>query len=113
MTPLLQAWLILFVSIAAEVTGTMALRFSEGFTRPIPTLVSAAFYVLAVWLMSLVLKTLEVGLTYAVWAACGTALTALIGMIWFGESTSSLRFAGIGLIIAGVVLLNLSQPSAH
>lgn len=103
------AWAILVASILAEVAGTIALRYSEGFTRPAPAIASGLCYLLAVWLMAVVIKHLEVGLTYAVWAAGGVALTALIGIVFFGESSSPWKFFGLALIIAGVAALNLSK----
>lgn len=102
------AWLVLSTSIAAEVAGTLALRYAEGFTRPLPTLAVGIFYTLAIWLMSISVQRLDIGLAYAVWAGAGTALTALIGMTWFGEVIYAAKIVGIALIVAGVVCLNLS-----
>jgi len=102
------AWLLLAGSVLAEVLGTIALRHADGFTRPIPALSTAALYALAIWLMSLSVRQLDVGLAYAVWAGAGTALIAVIGMLAFGESAHVLRLLGVGMIIAGVVTLNLS-----
>lgn len=99
------SWLLLTISIAAEVTGTIALRYSEGFTRVLPSLVTAISYALAIWLMSLAVKYLEVGLAYAVWAGVGSALIALVGIFWLGESSSPTRIMGISSIVIGVCLL--------
>ncbi|MDO9005617.1 MAG: multidrug efflux SMR transporter [Aquabacterium sp.] len=105
-----QAWLLLAASVLAEVVGTIALRYAEGFTRLLPSLACGLCYAVAIWLMSLSVKQLGVGLTYAVWAASGTALIAIVGMIWFGEPTQPLRLAGLGCIVLGVIALNLSAP---
>ena len=70
------SWLLLAASIAAEVVGTLALRHADGFTRALPSAVVAAAYALAIWLMALAVRQLEVGLAYAVWAGAGTALIA-------------------------------------
>jgi small multidrug resistance pump len=102
------AWLLLAASVAAEVAGTIALRFADGFTRPGPSVAVGLCYAGAIWLMAMAVKHLEVGLTYAVWAGSGTALTALLGVLWFGESSSPLRVAGLACIVVGVIVLNLS-----
>lgn len=101
------SWLLLAASIAAEVAGTIALRYADGFTRLVPSLVVTAAYAAAIWLMSMAVRQLEVGLAYAVWAGSGTALTAILGILWFSESMSPMRMAGVVLIVAGVVVLNM------
>ncbi|NUL05902.1 multidrug efflux SMR transporter [Streptomyces lunaelactis] len=94
---------LLAAAIAAEVAGTTAMKYSEGFTRLWPSLLTVAGYVLAFSLLAQTLKTLSVGTAYAIWAGVGTAA---IGMIFLGESTSPVKIAGIALVIAGVVVLN-------
>lgn len=101
------SWLLLAASIAAEVAGTIALRYADGFTRLMPSLVVGVSYAAAIWLMSIAVRHLEVGLAYAVWAGCGTALTAALGILWFGESMTLLRIGGVAMIVIGVVVLNL------
>ena len=101
------SWLLLVASIAAEVAGTIALRYADGFTRPVPSLVVVASYAAAIWLMSMAVRHLEVGLAYAVWAGSGTALTAALGILWFSESMTLLRISGVVMIVIGVVVLNL------
>ncbi|MFM9927457.1 multidrug efflux SMR transporter [Variovorax sp. H27-G14] len=107
MGPYTFSWLLLAASVAAEVAGTIALRYADGFTRLVPSLVVAGSYAAAIWLMSISVRQLEVGLAYAVWAGCGTAVIALLGIVWFGESMTVLRMAGVALIVSGVVVLNL------
>ena len=107
MSPVVQAWLWLLASLVAEVAGTLALRQSQGFSRLWPVVLCIALYLLAVWLMGIALRRLDMGLTYAVWAAGGTAGTALLGMLLFDEPWHVARLAGLGLILAGVVVLNL------
>ena len=102
------AWLLLAASIAAEVAGTIALRHADGLTRLLPSLAVGALYALSIWLMSLSVHHLEVGLAYAVWAGVGTALTAVVGIVWFAEAVHAARLAGIACIVVGVVCLNLS-----
>jgi len=101
------SWLLLAASIAAEVAGTIALRYADGFARLTPSLVVGASYAAAIWFMSIAVRHLEVGLAYAVWAGSGTALTAVLGILWFGESMTLLRIGGVAMIVIGVVVLNL------
>jgi small multidrug resistance pump len=101
---------VLFLSIAilAEVAGTVALKYTEGFTKLGPSAIVVVGYGLSFWMLALVLKALPIGLTYAVWAAVGTALIAAIGIFAFDEPANMLKLASLGLIIAGVVGLNLA-----
>jgi small multidrug resistance pump len=98
---------LLAAAIAAEVAGTTAMKYSEGFTRLWPSLLTVAGYVLAFSLLAQTLKTMSVGTAYAIWAGVGTAAIAAIGMIFMGESASLVRITGIALVIVGVVVLNL------
>ncbi|WP_405897178.1 multidrug efflux SMR transporter [Streptomyces sp. NBC_00727] len=98
---------LLAAAIAAEVAGTTAMKYSEGFTRLWPSLITVAGYLLAFSLLARTLKTLSVGTAYAIWAGVGTAAVALIGMVFFGESATPLKALGVLLVIAGVVVLNL------
>jgi|SRR5215218_5021178 len=101
--------LLLAFAIAAEVAATVALRASDGFTRPLANVIVVAGYGISFWLLALVLKHLSVGLTYAVWAAVGTALVATIGIFAFDEAATPLKIASIALIIAGVVGINAAE----
>uniref|UniRef100_A0AAU3GZV4 Multidrug efflux SMR transporter n=1 Tax=Streptomyces sp. NBC_01401 TaxID=2903854 RepID=A0AAU3GZV4_9ACTN len=98
---------LLAAAIAAEVAGTTAMKYSEGFTRLWPSLVTVVGYVLAFALLAQTLKTLSIGTAYAIWAGTGTAAVAAIGIIWMGETAGLAKLAGIALVIAGVVVLNL------
>lgn len=102
---------LLAAAIAAEVAGTTAMKYSDGFTRLWPSLVTVAGYLLAFTLLAQTLKTMQVGTAYAIWAGVGTALVAVIGMLFLGEATSFAKLAGIALVIGGVVLLN--RGGAH
>lgn len=99
-------WLYLSIAIVAEVIGTSFLKSSEGFTRLAPSLVVVLAYVVAFYFLSLTLKTLPVGVAYAVWAGAGTALIALAGFAFFGQSLDAAAIVGIALIVAGVVVIN-------
>jgi small multidrug resistance pump len=102
------AWIYLSAAIATEVIGTLFLRFTDGFTRPLPSIVVVTTYVLSLWLTALALKTLEISLAYAVWAGVGTAAIAIIGMAALGETVNALKLASILLVISGVIGLNIS-----
>ena len=105
----MNPWLILCLSIALEVCGTVCLKLSHGMSRPLPILGVVLFYLSALALMSTSLKSLEIGIVYAIWAAAGTALIAIIGIVFFGESIASGKIVGLAFVIAGVVLLKVSN----
>ena len=105
----MNPWLILCLSIALEVCGTVCLKLSDGMSRPLPILGVVLFYLSAFALMSTSLKSLEIGIVYAIWAAAGTALIAIIGIVFFGESIASGKIMGLAFVIAGVVLLKVSN----
>jgi small multidrug resistance pump len=102
------AWIYLSAAIVTEVIGTVFLRYTDGFTRPAPSIVVVVTYVVSIWLTALALKSLEISLAYAVWAGVGTAAVAIIGMAALGETVNGLKLASIALVISGVVGLNLS-----
>jgi len=100
--------LLLAIAIACEVAATLSLRYSDGFSRPLPSALVVVGYVISFWLLALVLRDLSIGTTYAIWAGAGTAALALIGIVALGEPATAVKLASIGLIIAGVIGLNLS-----
>ena len=95
----------LILAIVAEVIATSALKASVGFTRPLPSLLVVGGYGVAFYLLSLVLRTLPVGITYAIWAGLGIVLVTLVGIVVFGEKPDLPAVFGISLIVAGVVLV--------
>ncbi|MBX3411188.1 MAG: multidrug efflux SMR transporter [Pirellulales bacterium] len=105
-------WLILLAAIVLEVCGTTCMKLSAGFTRLGYTVALFVFYLLSLSALTLALKRIEVSVAYAVWSGVGTALIALIGMTYFREPVSATKIVSLGLIIAGVVGLNLAG-SAH
>jgi small multidrug resistance pump len=105
------AWIYLAAAIATEVVGTVFLRFTDGFTKPLLSTLVVVTYALSLWLTALALKQLEISLAYAVWAGVGTAAVAVIGMAALGESVNALKLASIALVIGGVVGLNLSAAN--
>ncbi|MET7701801.1 multidrug efflux SMR transporter [Streptomyces sp. NPDC005485] len=102
-----MGYLLLAGAIAAEVAATTAMKFSEGFSRLWPSLITLTGYVIAFALLAQTLKTVSVGTAYAIWAGVGTAAIAAIGMVFLGEGLNAAKLAGIALIIGGVVVLNL------
>ena len=103
-----MTYLLLAAAIVCEVTGTVALRMSEGFSRLVPSAVTILGYVAALGLLSIVLKRgLTIGVTYAIWSACGVALVALIGVLAFDERLTWVQLAGVGFVILGVAALEL------
>lgn len=109
----LQAWLILLVAGICEIGWAVGLKYTEGFSRLMPSLATLAAMVLSVVLLGWSLKVLPLGTAYAVWTGVGAVGTAILGMILFGESREALRFVCIGLIVAGIVGLKLVTPDSH
>jgi small multidrug resistance pump len=108
-----QPYLYLAIAIVAEVVGTSALKATDGFTRPIPSAVVAVGYGVAFYFLSLALKSIPVGVAYAIWSGVGVALITLIGWLVFKQRLDAAALAGIGLIVAGVVVIHVfSQASA-
>jgi len=100
--------ILLTIAILTEVSATVSLRFTDGFTDPLPSAVVVVGYGISFWMLALVLRELPLGLTYAVWSAAGTAIIAAVGIVAFGETATTLKLASLGLIIMGVVGLNLA-----
>jgi quaternary ammonium compound-resistance protein SugE len=106
-----SAWLIILASGLLEIAFSVSMKLSNSFTRPVPSVLSVVAAILSVWLMSLTLRVIPVGTAYAVWAGIGAAGTAVAGMLFFQEPASLARIACIGLVVAGIVGLQL-QASA-
>ncbi|MCX5534272.1 multidrug efflux SMR transporter [Streptomyces sp. NBC_00006] len=102
-----MGYVLLAGAIAAEVGATTAMKYSEGFSRLWPSLVTIAGYIVAFALLAQTLKTVQIGTAYAIWAGTGTAVIAAIGMLFLGEGLTLAKVGGIVLVIGGVVLLNL------
>jgi small multidrug resistance pump len=108
----MNPWLMLAIAIAAELGATTSLKFSDGFTKLVPSALVVVGYGLAFYLLSQVLKTQEVGIVYAIWSGAGLAIIALIGVVFLGESVTVYKIAGLIAILVGVLLLNLAG-NAH
>ena len=105
-----MAWIILLFAGLSEVGWAVGLKYTEGFTRLVPSLLTIASMAVSLGLLGLALKTLPLGTAYAIWTGIGTIGTALLGIMLFGESASALRLACIGLIVTGIVGLKLVSP---
>ncbi|MEE3267228.1 MAG: multidrug efflux SMR transporter [Pseudomonadota bacterium] len=109
-----MTFVYLILAIVAEVIATSALKASVGFTRPLPSLLVVGGYGVAFYLLSLVLRTLPVGITYAIWAGLGIVLVTLVGIVVFGEKPDLPAVFGISQIVAGVVTLQVfSKMNVH
>jgi small multidrug resistance pump len=109
-----MGYVYLLIAIVAEVIGTSALKAAEGFTRPVPSLVVVAGYGAAFYFLGLVLRTIPVGFAYAIWAGLGIVLITLVGMVAFRQAPDLPAVLGMGLIIAGVLVIHLfSRTVAH
>jgi len=109
----MQHWLLLFAAIIAEVVATTALKASDGFSRLGPSTIVVVGYGLSFYLLSLTLKTMPVGVVYAVWSGVGIVLITLSAWLLFGQQLEWPVLCGIGLIIAGVVVINAFTQIAH
>lgn len=111
MNSLLAAYGLLALAIISEVIGSTFLVKSEGFTKPWPSIAVVVLYVIAFYLLSQVIKVIPLGIAYAIWAGVGIVLTAIIGYFLFRQSLDWAAMIGIGLIISGVVVINLFSHS--
>lgn len=102
-----MAWSILFVAGLLEIGWAIGLKYTDGFTKIVPSALTLAAMAGSVILLGMALKTLPIGTAYAVWTGIGAVGTALLGIILFGEAATALRLSSIGLIVAGIVGLKL------
>ena len=109
----MPVYAILAIAIVSEVIGTLSLKASEGFTRLGPSMIVIVAYGLAFYFLSLTLKSIPVGIAYAVWSGIGVTLVALIGWLLFGQKLDLAAVLGMGLIVAGVIVLNLFSSTAQ
>ena len=102
-----MAWSILFVAGLLEVSWAIGLKYTEGFTKLVPSVLTLGAMAASIILLGLALKSLPIGTAYAVWTGIGAVGTATLGIILFGEPATAFRLASIGLIVAGIVGLKL------
>lgn len=110
----MQQWLFLSVAIVSEVIATSALKASDGFSRLWPSLIVVVGYAVSFYFLSFAFRTIPVGVAYAIWSGAGVTLIALIAWLLLGQALDLPAMLGIGLIVAGVVILNFfSKTAAH
>jgi len=109
----MNKWLILGAAIVAETIATAALKSSEGFTKLIPSVVVIIGYGIAFYFLSITLRSIPVGIAYAIWSGVGIVLITIIGWGFFGQKLDIPALVGISLIIAGVVAMNVFSNSGH
>jgi small multidrug resistance pump len=111
---LAMPYLYLTLSIVAEVIGTSALKASETFTRLVPSLVTLIAYPVCFFFFALSLRTIPVGIAYAIWSGFGMVLIALVAWVWFKQALDAPALIGLALIVGGVVIVNVfSQSLLH
>lgn len=106
-----MSWLWLFLAGVFEIVWAVGLKHTQGFTRPVPTLITLAAMAVSFYLLSLALRTLPLGTGYAVWVGIGAVGTAIAGIVLFDESTSLLKLGSLVLVVAGIVGLKLASSS--
>lgn len=106
-----MTWFILLIAGLLEVAWAVGLKYTEGFTRLMPSLFTAAAMAGSVFLLGLAMRHLPLGTAYAVWTGIGTVGTAIAGMVMLGEPAGALRLACIALIVAGILGLKLLTPA--
>ena len=106
-----MSYIYLALAIAFEVAGTTAMKFAEGFSKPLPSVLVFVLYGLSIAALVMTLKYLQLSIVYAIWAGIGTALIVAIAFIWFDEPVTVVKLISIALIVLGVVGLNLAGES--
>jgi small multidrug resistance pump len=107
-----NAYLLLFAAILAETIGTAALQASQQFTRPLPSILVVLGYATSFYLLALVLRTIPVGVAYAIWSGLGIVLIALIGVAVFGQRLDLPAVAGMAMVVAGILVIHLFSKTA-
>jgi small multidrug resistance pump len=107
----MSGYLYLAIAIVAEVIATTALKAVVGFSKPLPLILVVIGYGIAFWMLSLVMKSIPVGVTYAIWSGLGIVLISIAGLLIYGQKLDLAALAGIGLIIAGVLVIQLFSGS--
>jgi small multidrug resistance pump len=110
----MKYWLFLAIAIISEITATSSLKASAGFTRVIPSIVVVIGYALSFYFLSLTLKTIPIGVAYAIWAGLGIVLLAIVGWVFYDQQLDTAALVGMSFILAGVVIMNLfSKTVSH
>lgn len=104
-------WLFLALAISAEIIATSALKASDGFSRFVPSAITVTGYVISFYFLSLTLRELPVGIAYAIWSGVGIVVISLIGYFVYQQTLDLAAMIGIGLIVAGVIVMNVFSRS--
>jgi small multidrug resistance pump len=107
-----MTYVFLAIAIAAEVAGTTCLKLSDGFTRPVPSVLTVLGYGVSFYFLSIALRSIPTGIAYAIWSGVGIILIALIAWLFQGQKLDAPALGGMGLIIAGLLVMNLLSESA-
>ncbi len=107
-----MGWGLLVVAILLEVAGTTNMKLSEGFSKPVPSVLVLFFYALSIIALTFAVNRLDVSVAYAVWSGMGTALVAMIGLWFFQESITAIKLVALGFIVVGVAMLHLTTESS-
>ena len=105
-----MAWLYITVAGLFECAWAVGLKYTEGFTRPVPSILTAIAMAISLWLLALAMKTIPVGTAYAVWTGIGAVGVAVFGMLVLGEPRNAVRVACLLMIVTGIVGLKLATP---
>jgi small multidrug resistance pump len=109
-----QAYVYLGLAIVSEVIGTTALKASDSFTRPLPSLITVGCYALSFYLLTFSLRVLPTGIAYAIWSGVGIVLISLVSWLWFKQTLDLAAIAGLAMIVGGVMVINLfSKSTGH
>ena len=106
-----MAWIILFLAGLAEIVWAVGLKYSEGFTRLWPSVITCVGMAISIWLLALAMRTLPLGTAYAVWTGIGAVGSFIAGILLLGETLSVARIASVSLIVLGLIGLKLSTAS--
>ena len=104
-----MSWVYLFLAIISEVTGTTCMKLSVGFTKVWPSIAIFIFYGISLTSFTIAIKKIDISVAYAVWSGLGISLISTIGILWFEEPVNFLKIASIGIIIIGVIGLNINR----
>jgi small multidrug resistance pump len=107
----MKSWLLLLAAVVSEVIGTSAIKYSEGFTKVIPSIIVFVGFGVAFYLLSITLKVIPVGITYAVWSGLGIVFISIVGHFVFQERLDAPAFIGVSFILAGVIIMQVFSKS--
>ena len=110
----MPGYLYLAIAIAAEVVATTSMKAIDGFNKPLPLLLVVAGYAIAFWMLTLVVRTIQVGIAYAIWAGLGIVLVSIAALVLYQQKLDLPAVLGMGLIVSGVLVIQLfSQSTGH